>query len=127
MLFLLNDVVLDLAEVRLDRKLPRPRLRALSDADVALLGRELYAENPLLHDRDRPRAKRLAALIAAKKPGVNAAHFLAPEFDCEVEEVDYRFAIVREDLIADLHERQQDEGALGPLVADRKVWRRLDA
>lgn len=126
MLFLLNDVVLDLTGVRLEPRLPPRRLRALSAVDVARMGQELYAEDPLLHDRDRPRAKRLAALIAAKTPGVNAAHFLAPEPDCDVEDVDIRFARVGHKTIAALHERQE-EGALGPLVADRHVWRRLDA
>src|SRR5690606_12763535 len=99
MLFLLNDVVLDLREVHLEPKLPKKRLRALTETDVAQMGRELYAENPLLHDRDLPRAKRLAALIAAKNPGVNAARFEPPKFNCDADAVAYRFARVRRDLI----------------------------
>jgi hypothetical protein len=126
MLFLLNDVVLDLREVHLEPKLPRKRLRALTETDVAQMGRELYAEDPLLHDRDRPRAKRLAALIAAKNPGINAARFEAPQFDCDADQVGCSFAKVRSDLIADLHRAQQD-GVERRVVADRKVWRRFDA
>ena len=49
MLFLLNDVVLNLSGAKLSPKLAGRRFRALPFNVVSKLGQELYAEDPLLH------------------------------------------------------------------------------
>lgn len=126
MLFLMNDVVLDLGEVQPSAALPRRAMKALSVTSVTRLGRELYADEPLLHAARPDRARRLAALIAAKAPEVNAALFTAPEPGCEAEAVDVRLAQVSPDTMRRLTEAQA-AGALDVVAADRSVWRRFDA
>lgn len=125
MQFLMNDAVLDLdLTTLLDGE--GPQLRALSAKAVAALGRELYTEEPLLH-RDAPeRARRLAALIVAKAPDVNAALFVAPARACAPSEVSSRFAALHIAVLAGLT-AQQRTGELTPVAVDRKVWRRLAA
>lgn len=125
MQFLMNDAVLDLdLTTLLDGE--GPHLRALSVQAVAQLGRELYAEEPLLHREAPERARRLAALIVAKAPDVNAAHFLAPARACRPAEVSSRFAALDVALLASLTAAQR-AGELTPVGVDRKVWRRLAA
>ena len=67
MLFLMNDVVLNIEGVRLPPRLGARRLRALSFYTLVGLGQELYAENPLLHYIHPLRAQRLAALLLQPK------------------------------------------------------------
>jgi hypothetical protein len=126
MLFLLNDVVLEIEDVRLPSRLNARRLEAMPFESLKRMGQELFAEDPHLPTADRGRAQRLAALIAAKAPGVNAALFVAPAYDAPAEEVDVRFAVVDHPLMADLKDRQR-EGRLDMVAADRRVWRRLSA
>jgi len=124
--FLLNDVVLDLDEVR---QRPRPnaqRFKALSSADVTRMGQELYAAEPLLHVNARSRALRLASLIYAKSPTINAALFVAPGFDCAPEEVIVRYMTLGPHVMTQLALRQS-QGGLDLRAADRQVWRRLAA
>ena len=102
------------------------RFRALSLDYVLQLGRELFAEQPLLPRADPYRAGRLAALIASKAPGTNAALFSAPGAGCPPERVDARLEEVDADVLADLQRRQQAD-ALSPYVADCEVWRRMAA
>ena len=125
MQFLMNDAVL---EIDLPTLLAGqgPKLRALSVSGVIALGREMFAEAPLLHRRAPERAQRLAALIVAKAPDVNAALFLAPEPACKPAEVMTRFAAVEVGVIARLTSKQR-AGELTPVSADREVWRRLAA
>lgn len=126
MIFLMNDTVLDVDMRALAPPLAAGRFRALSLAFVLKLGRELYAEHPLLHRDDPERAKRLAALIVCKAPQVNAAQFQAPRAGCAPEEVDARLAEVGLEVLAHLHARQGQD-ALTPFVADCEVWRRMAA
>jgi hypothetical protein len=126
LLFLLNDTVLELPQMRLPSRLVGRKLRALSFYDLVRLGKELFAEDPLLQYARRGRAERLATLITAQAPAINAALFVAPAFQCAVSDVHARFANVDEDLMADLQERQAD-GNLDMVAADRQVWRRLAA
>jgi hypothetical protein len=125
MLFLMNDAVLDLAASP-----PPPRagagLHPLPLSSARRLGQELYAESPLLHLLDPAKARRLAALIRAAAPELNAAHFLAPSFGCDPDEVSVRFAHVEPGVMARLNLRQ-DEGLLDTVATDRQVWRRLAA
>ena len=126
MLFLMNDVVLSLDEAKMAPRSVGLRFRALPMASVSKLGQEFYAETPLLHLTRPERAKRLAALIVSKSPGVNAAQFIAPSFGCPPAEVSVRYATVDRSVMARLAERQ-DEGLLDTVWTDRQVWRRLAA
>lgn len=126
MLFLLNDVVLDLDDLRLAPRKGAQRFRALSVGDVTRMGQELYAERPLLHASHRDRALRLAALISAKAEGINAALFVAPAVGCSPEEVTVRYTTLGPHVMAQLLRRQR-EGDLDLKAADREVWRRLAA
>jgi hypothetical protein len=126
MYFLLNDTVLnlhgdDLAPAALAR-----RFGSVGFDYVQMLGQELFAEHPLLQ-RDRPeRAIKLAALINAKQPSINAALFVAPARGCRPDQVGVRFASLDLPTLANL-QRASATGALDAVTADREVWRRLAA
>jgi hypothetical protein len=126
MLFLMNDVVLNLDAAELTPPVSSDRFAMLSLAYVGELGRELYAEEPLLHMKDPERAMRLAALIIAKAPEVNAALFVAPGRGCLVDQVQVRYAQIGIEVMAALLQRQKT-GSLTNIEADRQVWRRLAA
>lgn len=126
MLFLLNDVVLSLDAAELAPPLTSERFAKVSLNYVAKLGQELYAAEPLLHHKDLEKAQRLAALIIAKQPTVNAALFIAPSRGCLVEQVQVRYAQLSPEIMGALFSRQK-AGILTNLEADRHVWRRLAA
>jgi hypothetical protein len=126
MLFLMNDVVLNLEARDLAAPLDGGKLANLPMDTVSRLGAELYALDPLLHQTQPDRAKRLAALILIKQPQVNAVLFLAPSRGCKLNQVTYRYAQVAFEVISGLYVRQQ-EGSLTTVAADREVWRRLAA
>jgi hypothetical protein len=126
MLFLMNDVVLSFDAAELAPPMERDRFAKLSMAYVSELGRELYAEEPLLHLKDVERANRLAALIISKTPEVNAALFIAPGRGCLVEQVQVRYAQIGLEVMGALLQRQK-AGSLTNVEADRQVWRRLAA
>ncbi len=126
MIFLMNDTVLDVDMRRLAPPLAAARFRALTLPFVLKLGRELYAEQPLLHRLDPERAKRLAALIVCKAPKVNAALFEIPHGDCKPDQVGARLAEVGIDVMAHLSGKQAG-AALTPYAVDCEVWRRMAA
>lgn len=126
MLFLMNDVVLSLDALELAPPATVKRFNALSLEFVGKLGRELFAEEPLLHRTEPERARRLAALIAAKAPEINAALFVAPAKNCPIDQVAIRYVQISFEVMGLLYERQQ-QGSLTTLEADRQVWRRLAA
>ncbi len=126
MLFLMNDVVLHLDGMKMTPKITNRRFRDLPFNAVSRLGQELYAESPLLHHRRPQRAKRLALLIMAKAPAINAALFTAPYFGCAPEEVTMRYLNVDFEIMAHLAKRQ-DEGETDKIWTDRQVWKRLAA
>lgn len=126
MLFLLNDTLFKLEPTSLIPPLDARRFRRLTFDFVCELGRELYAEQPLLQRANPERAQRLAALIATKAPRVNAALFVAPGFHCSTGLVTCQFAEIPFELMVKLYQRQRS-GELNPLTADRHVWRRLAA
>lgn len=126
MLFLMNDVVLNLDSNELTPALGDRRFRSLSLGYIGKLGQELFAECPLLHKEKADRARRLAALIIAKDPEINAALFVAPSFNCPPEEVAIRYAHISFDVMTVLYQRQTG-GGLSTVEADRQVWRRLAA
>lgn len=123
MMFLMNDAVLELGGAEGP---PPERLRALTLAHVLKLGAELFSAQPLLHREDPARARRLALLIRAKSPDVNAALFSAPAPGCPVEAVATRVASVSLEILGALHAKAE-AGALTPASADREVWRRMAA
>ena len=126
MLFLMNDRVLDLNTRGFEQPLDAARFHALSLDFVVKLGQELFSECPLLHREQPERAKRLALLIAAKSPEVNAVLFAAPAQGCRPDEVSSAFANVDIQVMATLTVRER-EGLLTPVMADREVWRRMAA
>jgi len=126
MYFLLNDCVLnlqgdDLAPAALTR-----RFGSIGFDYVQTLGQELFSEQPLLQHDHPERAKKLAALINAKQPTINAALFVAPALGCRPAQVGVRFASLDVATMASL-QRAQSIGALDAIVADKEVWRRLAA
>ena len=126
MLFLLNDVVLRLDGVAMDAQLDGKRMLRLSFPSILRMGQELFAREPLLPHTNPERARRLAALISAKAPMINAALFVAPSLDCSPNEVTVRFVACQFEVMAELHTLQRD-GGLDAVIADRKIWRRLAA
>ncbi len=126
MIVLMNDTVLDVDLAMLASPATAGRFRALSLEYVLQLGRELYAEAPLLHREDPYRAGRLAALIASKAPRVNAARFDAPHAGCAPAEVDARLEEASPETLVELQARQRS-AVLTPYAADREVWRRMAA
>ena len=126
MLFLLNDVILSIDSAELTPPITSDRFAQVSLNYVAKLGQELYAAEPLLHLKAPERAMRLAALIIAKQPSVNAALFIAPSRNCQPEQVAFRYAALGVEVLGALLERQKS-GSLTNAEADRQVWRRLAA
>ena len=126
MYFLLNDTVLnlqgdDIAPAALTR-----RFGSIGFDYVQTLGQELFSEHPLLQHDQPLRARKLAALINAKQPAINAALFVAPAQGCPAAQVGVRFASLDLPTLANL-QRAQSTGALDAIIADREVWRRLAA
>ncbi|HWE47003.1 MAG TPA: hypothetical protein VG407_13340 [Caulobacteraceae bacterium] len=126
MLFLINDTVFDVDARELVPPLDAQRFSAVSLGYVIQLGKELYAEEPLLHRVAPERARRLAALLSMKQPDINAALFVAPARGCAADQVTARFCNLAIEVMAQLHTQSQ-RGALDALAADREVWRRLAA
>lgn len=126
MLFLLNDALLQIDPARMATPLDVRRFDALSFNAVLQLGRELFSEEPLLHQTQPERARRLCWLLALKQPEVNAALFVAPRQRCKLDEVAVRFCHLPVETIAQLHSKSE-AGLLDALAADREVWRRLAA
>jgi len=125
-LFLLNDRVLHVDQRDLDGPLSNAVVDRLTPECVEMLGAELYAAEPLLHARNPDLARKLAALISIKNPGVNAAHFFAEAEGCCPETVEARFASLAQPVLRGL-KQAQTQGGLTALEADRRVWRRHDA
>jgi hypothetical protein len=126
MLFLLNDTVLRLDGVAMDAKLNGRRMLNLEFPAILRMGQELYTREPLLQRTNPERARRLAALICAKAPMINAALFVAPALDCAPGEVTVRFVCCEFETMAQLQSLHRD-GRLDPVSVDRMIWRRLAA
>lgn len=126
MLFLMNDVILSFDPSELTPPVTRDRFAQLSLNCVLDLGKELFSEEPLLQHKDVERAQRLAALIIAKAPDINAALFIAPARGCVVEDVQARYVQLSVEVMGALLHRQ-NAGALTNAEADRQVWQRLAA
>ena len=126
MLFLLNDTVLRLDGVAMDARLNGRRMQNLEFPAILRMGQELFTREPLLQRTNPERARRLAALISAKAPSINAALFVAPSLDCSPSEVTVRFVVCQFEVMAELYNLQR-AGELDAVSADRRIWRRLAA
>ena len=126
MLFLMNDVVFNLAGLALPKGLAGRSFGALPFNLVSRLGQELYAESPLLHYRRPERARRLALLVMSKAPAINAALFTAPDFGCDPSQVTMRYRNVDLETVLEFYQHQSQDG-LDTIRLDRLVWRRLAA
>jgi hypothetical protein len=126
LLFLMNDVVLTLDSRSMTLPIEASRFRSLSLPFVIQLGQELFAEQPRLQHTDVEKARRLALLICAKNPEINAALFVAPAETCPAENVISRYCQISFDVMALLLGRQE-EGSLDTVSTDSQVWRRLAA
>ena len=126
LLFLLNDVVLNLESLDVAPPVASQRFHTLSMAFIEKLGREIFAQEPLLQRTSPEKARRLASLIVLKQPTINAALFVAPRANCAETQVAVRYADVSFDVMGLLFVRQK-AAALSPVEADRQVWRRMAA
>ena len=126
MLFLLNDVMLNLGAGMRPPPLDARAMAALTFPAIEKMAKELYAQEPLLHRKDPERAARLALLIATKQPEVNAALFAAPAKGCSPELVQVRYVALSLETMAALYAEHRG-GGLTPFTADRQVWRRMAA
>ncbi len=126
MYFLMNDVVLSLKGEDLAAPTLTRRFGSIGFDYVQTLGQELYSEQPMLHHDHPERAMKLAALINAKQPSINAALFIAPSRGCPPALVGVRFASLDLQTLANL-QSAQSSGRLDAVFADREVWRRLAA
>ena len=126
MLFLLNDVILNLGAGVTPPPLDLRAMDALSFNAIAALAQEMYAEEPLVHRTDEARAKRLALLIQRKQPTINAALFVAPAQGCSPDAVAVRYATLSIEAMSHLYAAHKG-GTLTPALADSCVWRRMAA
>jgi hypothetical protein len=126
MLFLLNDVMLNLGTAGAPPPLDARSMQALTFPAIERMGTEMYSQEPLLHRKDAERAARLAMLIAAKQPEVNGALFAAPSKGCSPDLVQVRYVSLSLEMLAALYAEHRG-GGLTPFTADRQVWRRMAA
>lgn len=126
MLFLLNDVVFDLDETCPVTPGDARRFEKLSLDYVLELGCEMFSEDPLLHQNDPQRARRLAWLIHDRSPDVNAALFAAPAAGCNPDLVEPQFCALPDMVMRQLKTRAS-KGKLDAVAADKAVWMRLAA
>lgn len=124
MLFLMNDLVLNLEPEDIAPKETVKRFFNLSLTYVAELAGELFAEHPTLHVDFPERAKRLAGLVIAKDSEINAMRIHPLRDGCKPSEVGVHYAKVAFEIMAILYQRQQSVGASSEEV-DRQVWQRL--
>lgn len=125
MLFLLNDVVLSLKSGEAP---PPPQIRdkSVSFDQVLLLCAEAFSVNPMLHRTNPAMSLKIASLINAKAPQINAALFVPPSPRCPPEKVTCRYADLAFDVISGLSMKQL-QGKLTTAVVDEMVWGRLAA
>ncbi len=122
----MNDTVLSVDVRALLPAGEARRFENLGLGFVTKLGQELFSEEPRLGTAAPERARRLACLIHAAAPDINAALFVAPRRGCRPDEVMVRFVSLTMDVMAHLHQRAE-AGRLDAAAADREVWRRLAA
>ena len=125
MLFLMNDVVFSLDE-SIREGMPGGQVKKLTMPMVIRMGQELYADEPLLQHKQPAKALRLAALISAKAPMINAALFVGMARGGHPDDVSVRFVSAQFEVMAELYNMHRD-GRLSAVTADRMIWQRLAA
>ncbi len=123
MLFLLNDMVLELEPSKLVRPTVAGHLAKLSIGQVSTLVREVFAQNPRMPASHLQLAKRAAVMLVMKNPDLNAALFLTPGRPCEPDDVSVRFATLGAEVMVQL-KSLQDQGRLTPGAVNALVWSR---
>ena len=126
MLFLLNDVVLNIDMETLAEPAIVASLRTMNLNQILQLGREMFAASPRLQHISLSGPMRLATLIAAKQPDINAALFSAPAPGCQPDAVVCRFASLNIEMIHDL-KGFQDRQLMNKVLADFHVWGKVRA
>ncbi|CAL4868881.1 hypothetical protein MMA231_03170 [Asticcacaulis sp. MM231] len=126
MYFLLNDLILDIDSAHIMNPLDADRFDALSIDYIALLGKEMFAEDPATHRKNPERARRLAYLIHMKMPRVNAAQFFPTSNSGTPDSIDASFKSINELALGMLYE-QQKIGQLDAGKIDTQVWHRMAA
>ncbi|MFM8820598.1 MAG: hypothetical protein ACKOD3_08690 [Phenylobacterium sp.] len=123
MLFLMNDWVMQFDQRAMLEDLLGYNLRDVSFAQVLIMGQGLYAQEPQLHLQQPERARRLASLVMAKQPTLNALLFVAPYAGCDPSDVRVRYCSVGYDLLAQLLSMQ--EKRRNGAWANQEVWNKL--
>ncbi|MCA6287542.1 hypothetical protein [Phenylobacterium sp.] len=123
MLFLMNDWVMQYDQKAMLEDLIGYNLHEVTFPQVLVLGQELYAQDPQLHLGQPLQARKLAALVMAKQPAVNALLFIAPHQGCNPRDVRVRYCSVGYDLLAQLLKLQEDKKSVG--WANKEVWNKL--
>jgi hypothetical protein len=126
MLFLLNDVVLSVEFSELSQPAIAQSVSSMSLAQVTALGQEMFSQSPRLQHQSQSAAVRLATLITAKNPEINAALFSAPSIGCPPAAVTVRFVTLGLDMIHDF-KGYQTNGKLNKVLVDYHVWGKLRA
>ncbi|MDB5461197.1 MAG: hypothetical protein JWO72_2938 [Caulobacteraceae bacterium] len=126
MLFLLNDKLFNLNREDLSPQVIERRFASVSFGYVQQLGQELFSESPVMQRVHPEQGAKLAALISAKSPEINAALFVAPSQRCKPAQVGVRFASIDVVVMARLH-TAEIRGNLDAATVDREVWRLLAA
>lgn len=123
MLFLLNDMVLDLEPSKLVRPAVAGHLARLNMGQVTTLVREVFAQNPRLPASNLMLARRAAVMMVMKDPALNAALFLTPGRVCAPDDITVRFASLAAEVMFQL-KNIQDQGRLTPGAVNALVWSR---
>ena len=123
MLFLLNDVVLELEPSKLVRPAVAGHLAKLSIGQVSTLVREVFAHNPRMPASHPQLSRRAAVMLVMKNPTLNAALFLTPGRPCAPDDVTVRFATLGTEVMFQL-KALQDQGRLTPGAVNALVWSR---
>jgi len=122
-LFLLNDMVLDLEPAKLVRPTVAGHLAKLSIGQVSTLVREVFAQHPRMPASHLQLSKRAAVMLVMKNTDLNAALFLTPGRVCAPDDVTVRFATLAPEVMFQL-KHIQDQGRLSPGAVNALVWSR---
>jgi hypothetical protein len=120
MLFLVNDLIVELNPESMVHPLDGERFSNLSLDYIAHLGKEMFAADPMAHRHSPERAKRLAYLIHLKAPRTNAVSFsLNPSGGLDGVDVEYKS--LNEMMLGVLYQ-QQVTGELDTQKIEMAVW-----
>lgn len=123
MLFLMNDWVMQFDQKAMVEDLINFNVRDITFPQVLVLGQELYANEPQLHHLQPAQARKLAALVMAKQPEVNAVLFIPPHQGCNPKDVKVRYCNVAFDMLAQLLKVQESQRS--GAWANKEVWNKL--